>query len=66
MTTRGSDDAIMPLFCPTEQAEFGKFANPSIRLMPATVHGVVFDISDETGDKSHPVSGIVRNQQASG
>ena len=44
MTTRGSDDAIMPLFCPTEQAEFGKFANPLIRLTSATVHGVVLNV----------------------
>ncbi|MCA1487959.1 hypothetical protein I6F13_30130 [Bradyrhizobium sp. IC4061] len=46
---RSGDDGIMPLFCPTEKAVFvksAKIAAKSLKsLSPATVHGVVFDLS---------------------
>jgi hypothetical protein len=38
-------DAILPLFCPTEQADISLFPNskkPNDLCMIATVHGVVF------------------------
>jgi hypothetical protein len=41
------DDGLMPLFCPTDQANFAKsvsFATKSLMsLSPATVHGITGD-----------------------
>ncbi len=53
----------MPLFCPTEQAEYSeKIDNPLIRLMSATVHGVVFDILIRRVPIAATRRMIVRNQ----
>src|SRR4051812_8642175 len=54
-----SDDGILLLFCPTEQRLFVRTdqrlrsaPKPLIPLMPATVHGVVFDIFVWTHDSA--------------
>jgi hypothetical protein len=41
---RSWDDEVVPLICPTRQANFGLIENASAANHLATVHGVVFDI----------------------
>ncbi|WP_128923210.1 hypothetical protein [Bradyrhizobium guangxiense] len=45
----GCDDGIMLPFCPAGQTNFGKSKNANGNNAPATVHGVVFDISAFAG-----------------
>jgi hypothetical protein len=43
-----------------------KWRNPLIRLVSATLHGVVFDIFDEVVPKGTKMSTTVRTRQGSG